>query len=62
MPSTGTSKPPSDRAIVRRLEEMGGVYDQEQGAWIVPTDREPGLRALLADIGRPVEWRDAEAA
>lgn len=51
---------PDDATIVQRLQAMGAKWDGER--WIVPTDREPGLRRLLADIGRPVEWRGAEAA
>jgi hypothetical protein len=55
------TKPPSDKTIVARLEELGGVYDQEAKTWTIPTENELGLRRLLADIGRPVEWRDADA-
>ena len=59
MPHTDT---PSDAVIVKRMEELGGRYDTGQGAWIVPTEAEGELRLLLADTGRPVEWRDAKAA
>jgi len=55
-------KTPDDKIIVARLEGMGGRWDAEAQQWIVPTENELGLRRLLADIGRPVEWRGAKAA
>lgn len=57
-----TTKTPDDATIVARLEELGGRWDAEAQQWIIPTENELGLRRLLADIGRPVEWRTAEAA
>jgi hypothetical protein len=62
MPDVKTKKSPDDRAIVVRLESMGAAYDRETAAWIVPAEAVLDLRRLLADIGRPVEWRGAEAA
>jgi hypothetical protein len=50
------------KTIVKRLESMGGRWDDEAEQWIVPAEAVLDLRRLLADIGRPVEWRGAEAA
>jgi hypothetical protein len=51
------------KTIVKRLESMGGRWDDEAEQWIVPAEAVLDLRRLLADIGRPVEWRtQAEAA
>jgi hypothetical protein len=51
---------------VRRLEEMNAKWDQEAKTWTIPHDQEGELRRLLADVGRPVEWKgetgEAEAA
>ena len=62
MPNTALKTTPDDKAIVARLEALGGRWDAEAEQWLIPTENELGLRRLLADIGRPVEWRDAEAA
>ncbi len=50
------------KTIVKRLQSMGGVYDQEAKTWTIPTDRLDELRRLLRDIGANVEWRGAKAA
>jgi hypothetical protein len=49
------------KTIVKRLQSMGGVYDQEAKTWTIPTDRLDELRRLLADISANVQWKGGTA-
>ena len=49
------------KTIVKRLQSMGGRWDDEAEQWIVPTDRLDELRRLLADISANVQWKGGTA-
>ncbi len=50
-----------NKTIVKRLQSMGGRWDQEAEQWIVPTEAEGDLRRLLRDIGANVQWKGGTA-